>query len=75
MAVAVSRSSRRLDEGVGEGDDGEHLEEKDAEVDHVIGVELVVASGVEEDVAEGERGRVERVPVAVDDAVPSCGRG
>ncbi len=45
-----------LDEGVGEGYDGEHLEEEDAEVDHVVGVELGEARGVEEDVADGERG-------------------
>ncbi len=43
-----------LDEGVGEGDYGEHLQEEDAEVDHVVGVELGVAGGVEEGVAEGE---------------------
>jgi len=59
-----------LDEGVGEGDDGEHLKEEDAEVDHVVGVEFGVAGGVEECVTEGEGGGVERVPVAVDDAVP-----
>ncbi len=60
-------------EGVGEGDDGEHLEEKDAEVDHVVGVELVVAGRVEEDVADGEGCWVEGVPVAVDDAGPVVG--
>ena len=62
-----------MDEGVGEGDDGEHLEEEDAEVDHVVGVEFCVAAGVEEDVAEGERGWIEGVPVAVDDAGPLVG--
>ncbi len=49
-----------MDEGVGEGDDGEHLQEEDAEVDHVVGVEFGVAGGVEEGMAEGEGGGVER---------------
>ena len=58
------------DESVGEGDNGEHLEEEDAEVDHIAGMEFGVAGGVEESVADGESGRVERIPVAVDDGVP-----
>src|ERR1700679_1556300 len=37
-----------LDEGFGEGDGGEHPKEEDAEVDHVVGVKLGVARGVED---------------------------
>jgi hypothetical protein len=59
-----------VDEGVGEGYYGEHLEEKDAEVDHVVGVKLGVAGGVEEDVAKSECGGIKRVPIAVEDSVP-----
>ena len=62
-----------FDEGVGEGDDCEHLEEEDAEVDHVVGAEFGEARCVEEGVAEGQEGRVERVPVAVNDGVPVVG--
>src|ERR1700692_1527411 len=62
-----------LDQGVGEGYYGEHLKEKDGEVDHVVGVEFVVARGVEGDVGAGERGGREGVPVAVDDAGPLVG--
>jgi hypothetical protein len=69
LAVEVAE----IGEGVGEGDYGEHLEEEDAEVDHVVGVEFVEAIGVEEGVADGEECGVERVPVAVDDGVPVMG--
>ncbi len=62
-----------FDEGVGEGYDGQHLEEEDPEVDHVVRVEFSEAGCVEDGVAEGQEGRVERVPVAVNDGVPVVG--
>ena len=51
-AVAVSRSSRRLERASAKAMTASVLEEEDAEVHHVIGVELVVAGGVKEGMAE-----------------------
>ena len=44
--LGVFAELTKLDECVGEGDDGQHLQEEDAEVDHVVGVEFGVAVGV-----------------------------
>ena len=60
----------QANDGVGEGDDGEHLDQKDDEVDPVVGAEFGGESGAKEEVADGEESRVHGVPVSVDDAGP-----
>ena len=60
----------QADDGVGEGDDGEHLQQKDDEVDPVVGAHLGGEGAAKEEVAEREEGRVHGVPISVDDAGP-----